>query len=75
MEKSPLDLYRWDSSRDLGLLLQGALGKEKRLRGLGGEGLARVAAPNLEVTRYDEAADGTRPGADVVPRVTLFFSW
>jgi hypothetical protein len=31
--------------------------------------------PNVEVTRYDEAADGTRPGDDVVPRVTLFFSW
>jgi hypothetical protein len=31
--------------------------------------------PNVEVTRYDEAKGGTRPGADVVPRVTLFFSW
>jgi hypothetical protein len=31
--------------------------------------------PNVEVTRYDEASDGTRPGTDVVPRVTLFFSW
>jgi hypothetical protein len=31
--------------------------------------------PNLELTAYDEAADGTTPGTDVVPRVTLFFSW
>jgi len=31
--------------------------------------------PNVEATRYDETADGTRPGTDVVPRVTLFFSW
>jgi hypothetical protein len=213
VEKSPLDLYRWDSSRDLGLLLQGALGKERRTRysfqvgngsGTGsetdaskavrGELVHRFAAglvlegyadwqdrpdgrdvstlqafagwqakawraslqygrqdrrdsgpggsylaldfvsafaavqvaprvtllgrvdrnfdpipggdtidympfseeaksvfglvgvdvtlaksvhliPNVEMTRYDEAADGTRPGDDVVPRVTLFFSW
>ena len=213
LEKSPLDLYRWDSSRDFGLLLQGGLGKEKRTRysfqfgngsgtgsetdaskavrgelvhrfaaGLVLEGYAdwqdrpdgrdvstlqafagwqakawraslqygrqerretgpgasdlaldfvsafawvqvapRVALlgrvdrnfdpipngetmdympfsadaksvfalvgvdvtlaktvhfiPNVEMTRYNEAADGTRPGADVVPRVTLFFSW
>jgi len=31
--------------------------------------------PNVELTAYDEAEDGTTPGADVVPRVTLFFSW
>jgi hypothetical protein len=31
--------------------------------------------PNVEWTVYDEAADGTTPGADVVPRITLFFSW
>jgi hypothetical protein len=31
--------------------------------------------PNVEMTAYDEAADGTTPGTDVVPRVTLFFSW
>jgi hypothetical protein len=31
--------------------------------------------PNVEATRYDDAADGTRPGTDVVPRVTLFFGW
>jgi hypothetical protein len=31
--------------------------------------------PNVEVTAYDEAADGTTPGTDVVPRLTLFFSW
>ena len=31
--------------------------------------------PNVELTAYDEAADGTTPGTDVVPRVTLFFSW
>ena len=31
--------------------------------------------PNVEMTVYDEAADGTTPGTDVVPRVTLFFSW
>ena len=32
VEKSPLDLYRWDSSRDLGLVLQGGLGKDRRTR-------------------------------------------
>jgi hypothetical protein len=31
--------------------------------------------PNVELTAYSEAADGTTPGTDVVPRVTLFFSW
>jgi hypothetical protein len=31
--------------------------------------------PNVEVTAYDEAVDGTTPTTDVVPRVTLFFSW
>ncbi len=31
--------------------------------------------PNVEMTAYDDTADGTKPGADVVPRVTLFFSW
>ena len=31
--------------------------------------------PNVEVTVYDEPADGTRPGTDFVPRLTLFFSW
>ena len=31
--------------------------------------------PNVELTVYDETADGTTPGTDVVPRVTLFFSW
>jgi hypothetical protein len=31
--------------------------------------------PNVEVTTYDDASDGTTPGTDVVPRVTLFFSW
>jgi hypothetical protein len=31
--------------------------------------------PNVELTAYDERADGTTPGTDVVPRVTLFFSW
>jgi hypothetical protein len=31
--------------------------------------------PNVELTAYDEAKDGTTPGTDVVPRVTLFFSW
>ena len=31
--------------------------------------------PNVEVTAYDQAEDGTTPGTDVVPRVTLFFSW
>lgn len=31
--------------------------------------------PNLEVTFYDTAADGTRPGTDLVPRLTLFFNW
>jgi hypothetical protein len=32
LEKSPLDLYRWDGSRDLGLLLQGGLGRQGRTR-------------------------------------------
>jgi len=31
--------------------------------------------PNVELTAYDEADEGTTPGTDVVPRVTLFFSW
>jgi len=31
--------------------------------------------PNVELVSYDEAADGTTPGTDVVPRLTLFFSW
>jgi len=31
--------------------------------------------PNVELTAYDEAGDGTTPGTDVMPRVTLFFSW
>jgi hypothetical protein len=31
--------------------------------------------PNLEVVSYGEAADGTRPGTDVIPRLTVFFSW
>lgn len=32
LEKPPLDLYRWDGSRDMGLLLQGGFGKERRTR-------------------------------------------
>lgn len=32
VEKNPFDLYRWDSSRDLGVLLQGGIGKEGRTR-------------------------------------------
>jgi hypothetical protein len=31
--------------------------------------------PNLELTHYDDMPAATTPGADVVPRVTLFFSW
>ena len=31
--------------------------------------------PNVEMTVYDEAADGSTPGTDLVPRLTLFFSW
>jgi hypothetical protein len=30
IEKTPIDLYRWDSSRDLGVLLQGSLGEARR---------------------------------------------
>ena len=30
IEKPPIDLYRWDSSRDLGLVLQGRFGKAQR---------------------------------------------
>ncbi len=29
--------------------------------------------PNLEVVRYDEREDGTRPATDVIPRVTFFY--
>jgi len=32
LEKPPIDLYRWDSSRDLGVVLQGSLGKAQRTR-------------------------------------------
>jgi hypothetical protein len=32
VEKTPIDLYRWDGSRDLGLLVQGGLGQEGRTR-------------------------------------------
>lgn len=31
--------------------------------------------PNVEMTNYGAAADGSTPGSDVVPRATLFFSW
>jgi hypothetical protein len=31
--------------------------------------------PNVEWTTYGRAVDGTKPGSDLVPRVTLFFSW
>ncbi len=31
--------------------------------------------PNLEWTSYGQGADGTTPASDLVPRVTLFFSW
>jgi hypothetical protein len=30
IEKTPIDFYRWDSSRDLGVVLQGRLGKAQR---------------------------------------------
>lgn len=29
--------------------------------------------PNVEIVRYDELPDGTRPGTDWVPRVTFFY--
>jgi hypothetical protein len=29
--------------------------------------------PNVEVVRYDKTEDGTRPGTDVIPRVTFFY--
>ena len=29
--------------------------------------------PNLEVVRYDEREDGSRPATDVMPRVTFFY--
>jgi hypothetical protein len=32
IEKTPVDLYGWDSSRDLGVALQGRLGAEQRTR-------------------------------------------
>jgi hypothetical protein len=31
--------------------------------------------PNLEWTTYGQSQDGTTPASDLVPRVTLFFSW
>ena len=31
--------------------------------------------PNVEWTTYDQATDGTTPGSDLVPRLTLFVSW
>jgi hypothetical protein len=31
--------------------------------------------PNVERTVYDEATDGSKPGSDLVPRLTLFVSW
>jgi len=31
--------------------------------------------PNIEVVRYDEREDGTRPATDVVPRVTFFYKF
>ena len=31
--------------------------------------------PNVEFAAYDRAADGTRPGTDVMPRATVFFNW
>jgi hypothetical protein len=31
--------------------------------------------PNLEWTVYGRSPDGTSPTSDVVPRVTLFFTW
>lgn len=31
--------------------------------------------PNIEWTIYDQAPDGTTPASDLVPRVTLFFTW
>ena len=31
--------------------------------------------PNVLMTVYGEAEDGTTPGTDVMPRLTLFFSW
>ena len=32
IEKNPFDLYRWDSSRDLGVVVQGGLGEQARTR-------------------------------------------
>ncbi len=31
--------------------------------------------PNIEVVRYDEREDGTRPATDVIPRVTFFYKF
>lgn len=31
--------------------------------------------PNLEWTTYGQGTDGTTPASDLVPRLTLFFSW
>ena len=31
--------------------------------------------PNVEWTNYGRGLEGTTPASDLVPRVTLFFSW
>jgi hypothetical protein len=31
--------------------------------------------PNVEIATYGRAASGSTPGTDVMPRVTLSFSW
>jgi hypothetical protein len=31
--------------------------------------------PNVEFAAYGRATDGARPGTDVMPRATVFYSW
>jgi hypothetical protein len=91
VEKSPFDLYRWDSSRDLGVLVQGGLGKEARTRysfqlgngsGLGSEvdqskavrsELAHRFASGLVLEGYADWQD--RPDARDVWTVEAFAGW
>ena len=91
VEKNPFDLYRWDSSRDLGLLLQGALGKDKRTRysfqfgdgsGTGSETdaskavrgqLAHRFARGLALEAYADWQD--RPDGRDVSTVEAFAGW
>lgn len=91
VEKNPFDLYRWDSSRDLGLLLQGGFGKEGRTRysfqfgngsGTGSE-TNKSKAVRGEISRRFESglvlegyADWQgRPASQDISTLELFAGW